>query len=175
MHLIIAFLTAVAGVIWALYRLQNSGVDLNAFNPFYWVRRRAWEKKSGTKPLHQIDNGMEAAAVIVVATAKLEGELSIELKRRVFSLFESEFNVSHSRATEMFTASAFMLNDVVNLTREVSHIVAPSKASFTQNQVQSLLKMMDAVSTFEGPASNEQLELVVAVQKNFASLLQQAA
>ena len=175
MHLIIAFLTAVAGVIWALYRLQNSGVDLNSFNPFFWARRRAWEKKAGTKPLHQIENGMDAAATIVVATAKLEGELSIELKRYLFSLFESEFNVSHSRATEMFTSSAFMLNDAVNLTKEVSYILAPSKASFSQAQVQSLLKMMDKISTFEGPASNEQLELVLAVEKAFAPLLQQAA
>ena len=45
MHILIAAITAIGGLIWALYRLQNSGFDLNAFNPFYWARRREWEKK----------------------------------------------------------------------------------------------------------------------------------
>lgn len=52
MHILIAFLTTVAGLIWALYRLQNSGVNLNAFNPFYWMHRRKWQKKYGTKAIH---------------------------------------------------------------------------------------------------------------------------
>ena len=38
---LIGFITALAGLIWALHSLQNAGVNLNAFNPFYWARRRA--------------------------------------------------------------------------------------------------------------------------------------
>ena len=91
MHIIIAILTAVVGVIWALYRLQNSGVDLNSFNPFYWLRRRAWEAKLGTKPLHRLEKPLEVAAVLVVAALKTEGEISREQKRKSSTSLRKNF------------------------------------------------------------------------------------
>lgn len=44
MHILIGLITAIAGLVWALHSLQNAGVNLNGFNPFYWMRRRKWEK-----------------------------------------------------------------------------------------------------------------------------------
>ena len=37
-HILVEFLIAIAGVIWAWYRLHNSGVNLNSFNSSYWAR-----------------------------------------------------------------------------------------------------------------------------------------
>lgn len=52
MHIIIGFITAFAGLVWALNSLQNAGFDLNSLNPFALMRRRRWAKKLGTKPMH---------------------------------------------------------------------------------------------------------------------------
>jgi len=41
-HIIIGVITAIATLVFALNRLQDSGVNLNSFNPFFWARRRAW-------------------------------------------------------------------------------------------------------------------------------------
>ena len=36
MHYVIGLITAVAAFLFALNRLQNAGLDLNALNPFLW-------------------------------------------------------------------------------------------------------------------------------------------
>ena len=167
MHIIIAFLTAFAGVIWALYRLQNSGVDLNSFNPFFWARRRAWEKKLGTKPLHQIESPMEAAAVLVVAITKLEGEVSREQKQDVIKSFVSEFQVSESKATELYSSSAFLLNDVSNFITEVKNILAPSRSQFDRDKIYSVLSLLDKAAQFDGHISEVQQKFITEVENQF--------
>lgn len=163
MHILIALLTAAAGLAWGLYRLQHSGVDLNSFNPFYWLRRRKWQRQLGTKPIHRLERPMDAAAVLVVGMAKLEGDLSREHKAEIIELFIREFQVSREVAVELFAASTHLLQDVANLTAEVHHILAPTRGQFKQEQVSSLLRMLRQAATAEGPASPAQLTLLDTV------------
>lgn len=163
MHIIIGVLTALAGLVWALYRLQNSGVDLNAFNPFYWARRRKWAKELGTKPLHRIQQPMEAAAVLVVATAKLHGDITRELKALVLQLFMEEFNIDQREAIAHYSASVHLLDGVVNLQAEVKNILAPTQEQFKPIQIQSLLTMLNKVAA-EDDASEEQMALIESVE-----------
>jgi len=164
MHILIAAITAIGGLIWALYRLQNSGFDLNAFNPFYWARRREWEKKLGTKPIHRLENSMEAAALLVVAMARLEGEVTREHKQEVIQQFTEEFGISESAATEMFAVASHMLSDVFNIIEEVKNVLAPSVEQYETRHKETLLSMLEKVSTSEGKPNNEQQALLNAVK-----------
>jgi len=101
MHILIGLITAIAGLIWALNSLQNAGVNLNAFNPFAWARRREWEKQYGTKPMHGLTDSMDVAALLVVSIVKEKGEVTRETKAEVLSMFERIFGVNHSRAIEL--------------------------------------------------------------------------
>ena len=103
MHILIGLITAVAGLIWALHSLQNAGVNLNAFNPFTWMRRRKWEKQLGIKPMHALTSSMDAAALLVVAVAKEHGDITRESKLEILSLFEKEFGVKRNRSIEMYS------------------------------------------------------------------------
>lgn len=94
MHIIIGVLTAIAGLVWALHSLQNSGVDLNSFNPFTWARRRKWEKLYGAKPLYNLVKPMEAAASLIVGTLAQEGIISSDQKMQVISLFNSLLKIA---------------------------------------------------------------------------------
>lgn len=163
MHIIIGVLTAIGGVIWALYRLQNSGVDLNSFNPFHWMRRRKWEKKIGVKPLHSIDKPMEAAAVLIVAALKTEGEVSREQKLETIDIFKKEFNLDNSTATELFSSSSFLLQDVADLISEVRHILAPTKELFSPEQSSSTIDLIKRASLLDGSISDIQYKLIGAV------------
>jgi len=167
MHILLSILTAAAGLIWALYRLHNAGVNLNGFNPFYWARRRAWEKKLGTKPLHRIENSMEAAAVLVVAAAELEGSVTREHKALVIELFCKEFAVSEQQASEMYAVASHMLKDTMDVIAEVPGVLAPTKDEFEQRHKDTLLEMLQKVSEAEGPVSKAQSELIEAVQRVF--------
>ena len=174
MPIIIAILTAVSGIIWALYRLQNSGVDLNAFNPFYWARRRSWEKKLGVRPLHRIDNSMEAAAVLVVGMAELEGSITRELKQQVLSLFKSEFNISDSEANSLYVASSHLLRDTVNIADEVKHILSPTIDQYQPRHRESLLSMLQQTGDFDGQLNQNQQRLLKSVEHAFVSDTSQA-
>ncbi|HEY7886433.1 MAG TPA: TerB family tellurite resistance protein [Cellvibrionaceae bacterium] len=167
MHIIIAILTAAAGLIWALYRLQNSGVDLNSFNPFYWMRRKKWQAEVGTKPLHRLQSPMEAAAVLVVAMIELDGVVTREAKAEIIKVFSHEFDISDKEAIELYAASSHLLKNSSYIPAEVKMILAPSKEKYQRSQQESLLKMLHQVSTIEGEANKTQLELIAAVNKQF--------
>lgn len=167
MHILIGLITAIAGLVWALHNLQRSGLDLNSFNPFYWIRRRQWQKKLGAKPLHRLENTIEAAAVLMVATAKLEGDLSREQKQLILDLFSKEFKLSETEAQNLYIASCHLLRSALDITAEVKHILAPSIRSFTPAQKESLLKMLADIANEESPANKEQLSLIAQVEQQF--------
>ncbi|MFO1351959.1 MAG: hypothetical protein U1F68_15300 [Gammaproteobacteria bacterium] len=51
MHIVIGFIVALSGLIFALARLQSVGFDLHSLNPFLAYKRYQWKKKYSTKPL----------------------------------------------------------------------------------------------------------------------------
>jgi len=167
MHILLALITAIGGIVWALYRLQNSGVDLNSFNPFHWARRRSWEKQLGTKEIHRLQNPMEAAALLAVAMAMLEGEITREQKNEIISLFVKEFGIAQETASDYYSSSSHMLKDVMSISAEVKNVLKPTKSDFKQNHVDTLVIMLSKISTAEGPANTEQELLLQAVTREF--------
>ncbi|GAB1264515.1 hypothetical protein NBRC116493_06550 [Aurantivibrio infirmus] len=173
MHIIIGLITAAAGLIWAIVRLQNSGFNLvgflNAINPFFWWRRKQWQQKVGARPLHQIQKPMEAVAVLLVASVKTEGEVSREQKQEIIQLFISEFKLTNQDAQDLFAASAFMLQDVNDMVAEVKNILTPNKASFTQNQAESAIELLQKVSMLDGEVSAIQQAIIDGTRKELIS------
>src|SRR5690606_36915428 len=142
MHILIALITAIGTLLWAFVRLRELGIG---FNPFHWHRRYQWRKRVGTKPLHQIQSPMEAAAVLLVGATKLEGEISREQKQALNAIFEKEFKLSPQQAADLFSASAFMLQGVLNVVDEVDNIFAPNLAKMTDLQKESILDLLEQV------------------------------
>jgi hypothetical protein len=105
MHIVLGVLSAVAGLVWAMVALQRSGFDPASLNPFLWYRRSQWRRKYGTSPILNLDNPMDVAAVLILGTAKCEGEISTEQKRAVQSIFETEFNLNRDVATDLLLAA----------------------------------------------------------------------
>jgi hypothetical protein len=168
MHIIIAVITALAGLIWALFRLQNSGVDLNSFNPFYWLRRKKWEKQLGTKAIHRLENPMEAAALLVVAVATYETGVTRELRNEVTTLLETEFQIANAQAVELFSASLHLIRDAGSLEAEVRNILGPSKAKLNKQQIDSLLGMLNKAASFEAHATAAKERIIKSVEKELA-------
>ena len=169
MHIIIGIITAIAGLIWALRSLQNAGVDLNSFSPFTWARRRRWEKQLGVKPIHALTDSMEVAALLVVAMAKTEGEITRESKMEILAIFEEEFAIQRKKSIEMFSSSANMLQNIMSMDEEVKHVLAPSITDFQESHVQKLLKMLNKAAALEGEATAAQLAIIQAVEMQFNS------
>lgn len=168
MHIIIGLITAIAGLAWALNSLQNAGVNLNAFNPFFWMRRRKWERKLGTKPMHALTDSMDVAALLVVAVAKEHGDITRESKLEILTMFEREFGVKRNKAIEMYSSSTYLMQDALNISEEVRHIIKPSKENFTSNHIAKLIKLLNEAASLEG-ITDGQRAIIKSVEKEFQS------
>jgi hypothetical protein len=126
MHIVLGVLSAAAGLIWALVALQRSGFDPASLNPFLWLRRSRWRKSYSTRAIFNLDNPMDVAAVLILGTAKCEGEISTQQKQAVQAIFESEFNLDRSTATDLLVASAHLIRDEIYLVDNLDKILKSS-------------------------------------------------
>ena len=160
MQYVIGLITAVAAFLFALNRLQNAGLDLNALNPFLWYRRAQWHKKYASKPVYSLNRPMDAAALLVLATAKCEGEISSTQKQAILRVYEEEFHLTRGQATDLFVASAFLLKDEMSIADQMDEVLERSRRAFTPEQVHSTLRLMDQVARIDGPRNAEQGRLL---------------
>lgn len=168
MHIIIAAISALAALVWALHSLQNSGVDLNSFNPFTWARQRKWQKQYGVKPIYNLPTATEAAAVIIVGALKQEGEISREQKQTVITLFTDNFNLENQDAADLFSSSSHLVHDnELNFDQSVPHILKLSMKQFTPEMVVTFLSLLERVVTLEGKPAKAQTDIIDRVRETF--------
>lgn len=170
----IAVITALAGLIWALSALQRSGFDPNSLNPFLAWRRWQWRQSYGNKPLYKLERPIDAAAVLVLGTAKAEGEVSSQQKKALQELFESEFGISRDEASQLLLASSHLIRDELSLVERLDKILEPSMPRFEREAADSLVSMMRRIATLEGPMNSEQQRLLDATERYFAARFQQS-
>ncbi|MBL1321238.1 MAG: TerB family tellurite resistance protein [Methylophaga sp.] len=151
MHIVLALLGSIATILMILSRLADAGIDLGGLNPFLWNRRRKWRKKYDGNPLFKIDTPLDATAILMVATAKADGDMSREDKTLLLNLFETKFNLSKKDAAGLMISSAHLLGNGKEFTKNVKSFLEPSKASFSDIQANSAIEL---VSTIAGDPSS---------------------
>jgi hypothetical protein len=109
---------------------------------------------------------MEAAALLLVATAKLDGEITREQKRFVTQLFITEFSVTEKVANDLYATSSYLLKDVDNIVGEVRLILEPCKDAFKPNHIATLVEMLHKVAGEESSPTVAQNELILEVRKH---------
>jgi hypothetical protein len=171
MHIIIGIITAAAGLIWAINSLQNSGLDLNSFNPFNWARRRKWEKSRGAKPIHNIIQPIEAAAVIIVGALKEIGEITTDQKNSVLGIFQSQLHMSEYSAKEAFSSAIFMVKDTLIFHQNIKSILAPTIDSFSPDQAQSLVSIVKEVIKLDGEPNEAQTLILKSLNFEFKNII----
>jgi len=170
MHIVLAVLSTLAGLIWALAALQRSGFNPSSINPFLWLRRARWRKRYGIPPLYRLEAPMDVAAVLILGTVKCEGEISAEQKRVIRTVFEQEFKLDGNAAADLLLASAYLIRDELYLVDKLEKIIGPVSGQFTVQQATSLLSLMTRVGTLESTLNDEQRRLITATEQYFERL-----
>ena len=167
MQVVIGVLTAIAGLIWAFVALQRAGVNVGRLDPFAWYRRMQWQNTYADKPLYSLNDPMDVAAVLLLAIAKCEGEVSAEQKQALLKTFESEFSLNGDDAADLLVASAHLLRNEVYVVDNLGRVLEQSQDRFTSGQVSSLLALMQRTAELEGPVNEEQSKLIAATRGYF--------
>lgn len=166
MHVVLGLLTAIVTI---LYLLDRMGIDLGGLNPFYWRRRRAWAKKYEGDPIYSVEDPVQVAAVMVVGVAQLDGDLSAEQKEAARREFEAAFSLDEREASRLLNSATHLLGAQQVIDTQLKGLLSRHKERFTHEQVESLLKMMEAVASADGALSTEQSDYLSDVRCQFAA------
>jgi uncharacterized tellurite resistance protein B-like protein len=169
MHIVIAVITAVAGLIWALSSLQRSGFNLNALNPFLAYRRWQWSRLHGGRPIYKLDRPMDVAAVLLLGIAKADGEITSDQKKYLLDMYQREFAISRDEASDLLLASSHLIRDEIYIVDHLDKILERSASRFEPEAIASLLAMMRHVAALDGSINTEQQNLIGATERYFAS------
>lgn len=162
MHIILGFLGSLVTLFYLLDRL---GIDIGGLNPFYWYRRRAFAQKYGSDPVFSIDDPIHIAALLVIGTTKLGGDMTAEQKRVAQAAFESEFSLDSQNASQLFGSAAHLLAAPQLLHTQLEKLAERNVDSFTAEQAASLLKMvMEVASSGGSELTTPQREFVTALE-----------
>jgi hypothetical protein len=156
MHIVIGFLSSVVALLWVLYRLEEMGISLGGLNPFHWRRRRAWRKKYEADPIYSLEDPLEVAAVVVVAIAKLDGDISAGQKAAAVGEFAKAFSLDDKAALQLYGAAAHLLGQPQVIDKQIGGLLERHKNLFTVEQIESILAMMMAVASADGSPTDEQ-------------------
>jgi uncharacterized tellurite resistance protein B-like protein len=168
MHIVIAVITALAGLLWALNSLQRSGFQLSSLNPFLAYRRWQWRRTYGGRPIYKLDRPMDVAAVLLLGIAKADGEITSDQKRELLALYQSEFSISRDEASDLLLASSHLIRDEIYLVDNLDKVLERSAERFEPDAVTSLLAMMRKVAALDGSINTEQQKLIDATERYFA-------
>ena len=157
MHLIVAFITALASVLFALDRL---GVDIGWLNPWAWRRRRRWLKQYHANPAFNLDSPMEAIALLLTATARIDGDISSEEKQTLKQIFQDTFNQTPKDAAALLVSSTYLLNQGDDVLNRPEEVLARSLSRFTEEQKRSAMELLVRIASVGGPASELQAEYI---------------
>ena len=160
MHIVLAILGSVITILILLNRLAEAGIDLGGLNPFLWQRRRKWRHAFEGNPIYRIDSPMEATALLMAATAKVDGDMSAEQKRKILSLFVDEFKLSRRDAAGLLIASTYLLGNGEELKHNLEKVMTPSLDKFAQEQARSAVTLLRQVAEADGSVSELQEEFI---------------
>jgi len=164
MHIVLAALGLIVSILFLLSRLADAGIDLGGLNPFLWKRRRAWRRKVEGNPIFTLQDPLEIASLLVVATAKVDGDMSSEEKKAVLREFEHTLGLKHRVATDLLGSGAYLLGNMQVFQEQVAAFLVNAKERLSPAQAQSVISMMESVAGSTGSASEQQKGLIAATR-----------
>jgi hypothetical protein len=167
MHIVLAILGIIVTILILVNRLAENGIHIGWLNPFAWKRRREWAKKYNATSAYSIKSPMEVTAFIMVALAKSEGEISSDQKREIINKFKEIFHLDDNKSSALLVSSVFILKDDISVLKNMNKLLAPSIASFTQEQASSSLSLITHIANFDSPSSSLQNEVIGAFEECF--------
>ena len=159
----------LGGLVTIFYLLDRLGIDIGGLNPFYWYRRHAYSKKMGADPIYSIEDPVHVAALLIIGTAKLEGDVTSEQKEIAQEQFSTHFSMEAKEASGLFGSAAHLLDAPQLIGTQLEKLADINGDRFSPDQVSSLVEMMRKVASADGEPSDAQKEFIEAIQSRFGA------
>lgn len=164
MHIILGLLGTIITILILINRLSDAGLDIGWLNPFSWQRRRRFRQQYLANPAYSLESTMDAAALLMISVAKIDGDMSKEQKDVVLQLFMSEFSLSEKDAKSLLSSSVHIYGKGDGIIDTPQHVLKRSAENFTEQQLTLLMNMLNKVASAEGEPSKDQLDLIARIE-----------
>lgn len=145
MHIVLGLLTTIVTLLILLNRLAEAGISLGGLNPFLLHRRRKWQQQLEGNPIYHVESPMDATALLMVATARLDGDMSAGDKATIIEGFTDELNLSKREAAALLVSSTYLHGRGDELRANLDRILQPSLPNFTEEQARSAIALLDGL------------------------------
>ena len=170
MHIILGALGLIVTILVLVNRLSDAGIDIGWLNPFSWRRRRAWRKKYEGNPIFSLKEPLEVAALLATTIAKIDGEISIDEKQALLSLFQSEFNKTEKEASDLLMSSIYLFGDGQEAIAKPEKIMEMALERFSEDQARSVVSLLNTVKEISGNNSRIKEKYIGSVSSEFDKL-----
>lgn len=164
MHILLALLGVLVTILVLLSRLADAGIDFGGLNPFSAYRRRKWRQKFEANPLFSLNDPLEIGAILLVWTAKCEGDMSAEQKRAILAMLEKTFGLGSSQATDLLGSSVHLIGNGQILKSQLEDFLTLGQEHLSTEQADSAIALMREVARVDGAETAQQLELIDTVK-----------
>lgn len=161
MHILMALITGLATLLFVLERL---GIDIGWINPWAWKRRRRWLKQLHINPAFNLNSPMEAAALLLLATARIDGDLSAEEKNELRTIFKETFKQSDEDASALLVSSTYLFGSGEEVIQRPDEVLQRSLQKFTEEQKSSTLVELERIANIGSAPSVAQHKFIDAIR-----------
>ncbi len=172
MHIILSLLGTIVTVMVLLSKLADAGISLGGLNPFLWKRRRQWENRLTGNPIYNINEPMDASALLMTAAAKIDGDMTGTDKSIILTAFEDEFGLSKKEADGLLISSEYLLGNADGITAKLDQIIKPSLMNFTESQSHSTISLLENLCDANLEPSDQRREFVAQASQLLKSPFQ---
>lgn len=164
MHFIIGVLIAIASLIYWLGMASRGAREISglANDVKNMPRRRKFQKQASQTALDLIESPVDAAAVIMIAVARSDGDGSVsgDEADMICMLLEKEMQLSEDDAADLLLQLKALTQQIILQDTLLLNMVDVLRGNIRHDEALELAKMMERVAQSDGPASLDQKEII---------------
>ncbi|MEM7299057.1 MAG: TerB family tellurite resistance protein, partial [Bacteroidota bacterium] len=100
------------------------------------------------------------AGVLLLATAKCEGEITQEQKAKLQQIFSETFHLSEEESSELLTSTTFLLRNEDYIDEQVDKILEHTREKLDDAHAKSLLSLMRDIASMNTTMNEPQRRLI---------------
>lgn len=161
MHILLAILGAIGTIVFFVIRanqLNRAGRELaeTAGDVKKFVRRSRWQSKTKTDPIKDIRDPRLAAAVMMYAIAKSDGDVTERQRSSILEQLRDGLGMDYEEAGEILGQARWLTQDLHDVTTILRRAAAPVEASCTVEECRDLIEILEHVAGVEGGMTDAQ-------------------
>lgn len=170
MHIVLGVLAVLGAIAYFVIRANQvgqAGKELaeTAGEVKGLFRSARWRSKSKTDPFAEIDDPRLAAAVMMHAIAKCDGDVTENQRVAMLDSMQTKLGLEKKTAEEMLVRARWLIQDLNDTSTTLRRAAPPVDRNCTPQEIDDLLDMLAGIANVEGEATGLQKNAIDGLKR----------